>query len=162
MVNPLTRWVPVNGSAKHAPLEQVILVLLDAVQVTGLADDDPFVQVITDAPMISRSFAGSVRAEDHVALPAGTRIVSPEAAAVRQSLTSVRLAEAAVRVGLEPEQAAAAGLAELPTINTTITAGHNPGSGTLVSPALTRGEIFSFVMSGALSRCVRSPTPAPS
>src|SRR5262245_4876174 len=50
---------------------------------------------------------GSAIGLDHDALPDGTMMVSPVAAAFTQSLTSVRCALAAVRVGLEPEQAAA-------------------------------------------------------
>jgi hypothetical protein len=63
-------------------------------------------------PMIVKSFVlGTSIGDDQFAVPAGTRMVSPLAAALTQSLTSVRLALAAVRVGLDPEHAAAAGRA---------------------------------------------------
>jgi hypothetical protein len=52
---------------------------------------------------------------DQVADPEGTRIVSPLAAAFTQSSTSCRPALAAVRVGLDPEQAARAGSANAQT-----------------------------------------------
>jgi hypothetical protein len=60
--------------------------------------------------------------ELHVAEPAGTRIVSPLDAADTQSLTSVRLALAAVLFGLEPLQAAIA--SELQQRARTIKANH--------------------------------------
>jgi hypothetical protein len=47
-------------------------------------------------------------------------MVSPLAAADTQSLTSAALALAAVRVGLDPEQAAAAGRAKAQTTHTSI------------------------------------------
>jgi len=49
---------------------------------------------------------------DHVEVPAGTWMVSPVTAAVTQAETSVKLELAAVREGLEPEQAAHASEAQ--------------------------------------------------
>src|SRR5262245_54531906 len=86
------------------PDEHVMVVLFVAVHVTGLPE-----QLIVVAPVIVRSFAGRSISLVHEADPAGTMILSPVEAALTQSLTSVRDALAAVRVGLEPEQAAADG-----------------------------------------------------
>jgi hypothetical protein len=85
-------------------------VLLTAEQVIGLLDDDPPLQEITVAPMIAKSFAGSVIARVQVAVPAGTVMVSPEVAAFTQSSTSVLDALAAILFGLAPPHAANASL----------------------------------------------------
>ena len=83
---------------KHT--EQPMLVLLTAVHVIGVPE-----HVTTEDPMMDRSlFAGSVMADDQVAVPDGTLMVSPLAAAVTQSLTSVREALAATRFTPEPPQ----------------------------------------------------------
>jgi len=105
-VKPEIRCVDWRLIVKH--VLHVIVVLSAAEQVIGLLDEDPPLQEITVAPMISRSFTGSVMVLDHVAVPDGTMIVSPELAAFTQSSTSVRPALAALKVGLDPLHAASA------------------------------------------------------
>src|SRR5262245_9650061 len=102
--NPEMRWPDARFKMKQT--EHVRLVLFVAEQVTGSLEEEPPVQEITVAPMISRSLAGSVIALDHVAVPAGTLIRSPELALFTQSCTSVRSALAAAQVGLDPLHAA--------------------------------------------------------
>src|SRR5262245_31778815 len=58
-------------------------------------------------PMIA-TFFETVIVDDHVADPAGTATVSPDAAAATQSRTSAQAALAATRVGLDPLHAASA------------------------------------------------------
>jgi hypothetical protein len=63
-----------------------MVVWLLTVQVIGVPE-----HVTTVEPMTARSFeAGREIGEDHAAVPLGTVMVSPETAAVTQSLTSVR------------------------------------------------------------------------
>jgi len=62
---------------------------------------------MTDAPASLKIFRGQGQGEDHVALPAGTVIVSPLRGR-DESLTSARAALAATQFGLEPVQAASA------------------------------------------------------
>lgn len=91
--------------------------LLVALQVIGEPE-----QVITVAPIITRSFVeGNVIGVAQVADPEGTVIVSPLTAAVTQLFTSVREAEAATRLGLEPPHTAQAGHAKRKRINNRFT-----------------------------------------
>jgi hypothetical protein len=106
MVKPEMRCVAWRLIVKH--VLHVIVVLFVAVQVIGALDEDPPLQEITVAPMIARSLSGSVIGLDHVAVPAGTLMVSPELAAFTQSSTSALEALAATRFGLEPPHAARA------------------------------------------------------
>jgi hypothetical protein len=99
---------------------------------------------MTLAPAISRSFPeGRLTLLDQVADPDGTRIVSPLAAALTQSSTSCRPALAAVRVGLEPEQAAAAGSANAHTASVNMTA--------RISPVINKFVIVIVVLSSAVA-----------
>jgi hypothetical protein len=104
--NPEMRCVDARFKMKQT--EHVRFVLFVAEQVMGSPEEEPPLQEITVAPRISRSLAGSVIALDHVAVPDGTLILSPELAAFTQSRTSVRAALAAVQAGLNPLHAASA------------------------------------------------------
>jgi hypothetical protein len=89
--NPEIRIVKALSSSKQAPF--MVTRVLEA-----------------PAPTMATFFATS-SVDDHVADPAGTLIVSPDAAAVTQSRTSAHAGLAATRLGLEPPQAASAFIA---------------------------------------------------
>jgi hypothetical protein len=108
IVKPAIVWLAARFSVKHPPEHVNAVVDPPEVQAYAVVPSPPE-QVMTVAPtMVRLLLPGSAMALDHEAEPAGTVIVSPLAAAVTQSFTSVRLALAASRLGLEPPHTASA------------------------------------------------------
>src|SRR5262245_43121089 len=87
IVKPEMRCVAATSTSKHVP--HVMVVLLFAVQEIGSSDDEPPLQEMTVAPISVRFLLpGRGIALDHVAVPLGMLIVSPELAAFTQAITS--------------------------------------------------------------------------